>query len=173
MGTTTIITELVQAFEARYGVGPEVVIRAPGRVNIIGEHTDYSDLPVLPLAIQRATYVAAAAGGGRRVWARSLAFEGEARLGWDDPLVDAAAPWQRYLAGAMLQLGQAAGRGARLLVHGDLPSGGGLSSSSSLTMGMLGAMARVWELGLSPRALVDLANDHGGRDNTTLVVVNL
>ena len=177
MGTHTMIDQLLRAFEERYGLGPDVVIRSPGRVNIIGEHTDYSNLPVLPLAIQRATYVAAARGEGDGVRARSLAFEGDARLGWEDPMADAAAPWQRYLAGAMIQLGpHAAGRGARLLIHGDLPSGGGLSSSSSLTMGLLAAMDRAWDLGLTPGKLVDLAVvserhvgvESGGMDQTVI-----
>ena len=172
-----LIDELTGAFEDAYGRAPKVVIRSPGRVNLIGEHTDYSLLPVLPVAIGQATYVAAAASEPGEVRARSLAFEGAARLSWPDPRAAATRPWQRYLAGAMQQLGgEAGGRGARLMVHGDLPSGGGLSSSSSLTMGLLGALDEVWGLGLAPGELVDLAVvaerqvgvESGGMDQTVI-----
>ena len=172
-----MVDELVQAFVETHGSTPDAVVRSPGRINIIGEHTDYSHLPVLPLAIQQATYVAVAGGEPGVVQARSLSFEGRARLDWETPMAAATRPWQRYLAGAMTQLGgRAGGRGARLLVHGDLPSGGGLSSSSSFTMGLLGALNQVWGLGLELQALVDLAVvaerhvgvESGGMDQTVI-----
>ena len=174
-----LVDQLCDRFEALHGVAPAAVFRSPGRVNLIGEHTDYSLLPVLPLAMEQATYVAVSPREEPLVVAGSLRFEGQAALGWDDPLGQAEQPWQRYLAGVMLVLGQVAGvrgRGARLLVHGDLPTTGGLSSSSSLTMGLLGALNVAWELGLSRRQLVQhgvVAERHvgvesGGMDQTVI-----
>ena len=51
-------TETVQAFGERFGSSPDILIRSPGRVNLIGEHTDYNDGFVLPLAIERALWIA-------------------------------------------------------------------------------------------------------------------
>ena len=61
------VEAVVEAFAARFGRRAEVVVRAPGRVNLIGEHTDYNGLPVLPMAIDRNVLVAAAGRGDRRV----------------------------------------------------------------------------------------------------------
>ena len=177
MPNAYLIHELTTAFSDCHERPPEVLFRSPGRVNLIGEHTDYSELPVLPVAIQRATYVAVAPEASDGLVARSLQLDGEARLGWDDPQAQATASWHRYLAGVMLQLRPLArGRGARLVIHGDLPFSGGLSSSSSLTMGLLGALNQAWGLGLSRRELVDqaiVAERHvgvesGGMDQTVI-----
>jgi galactokinase len=165
------------AFAERFGRPPQVLARAPGRVNLVGEHTDYSLLPVLPLAIQRATWVALGASDDGLVLAESLQFEGPARLSRADPLAGVSAPWQRYLAGVLLELaGAAPGRGARILVHGDLPAGGGLSSSSSLTMGLLAALDGAWGLGLGSDGLVlrgivaerHVGVESGGMDQTVI-----
>ncbi len=53
--------KVTQAFVDRYGEKPTLVVRAPGRVNLIGEHTDYNDGFVLPMALEQSTWVAASA----------------------------------------------------------------------------------------------------------------
>jgi len=114
------------AFAEAFGVPATVVARAPGRVNLIGEHTDYSGLPVLPIAIDRSLLVAAAPDDSGVVEVRSEAFEASARFSRADPDDGVAAPWHGYLAGALGQLaGVAPGRGAQVLVSGDLPAEGG------------------------------------------------
>lgn len=146
-------------------------------MNLIGEHTDYSNLPVLPIAMERATRIAAAPTDDGRLVARSLRFEGEADL--DRAALDRApaAPWHRYIVGALRLLqGAAPGRGARLLVSGDLPTTGGLSSSSSFTVGLLAALDRIWDLGRGLAQLVELAIvaerhvgvESGGMDQTVI-----
>jgi len=132
------------AFREAYGTAPEVVARAPGRVNLIGEHTDYSELPVLPIAIEQSLYVAAGTGEAGVIDARSAAFAGEARFERENRHPGGPG-WHRYLAGAMGQLTDVApGQGARLFVGGDLPSTGGLSSSSALTVAVLAAVSAAW-----------------------------
>jgi len=147
------VADLRQAFEAAYGEPPAVVVRAPGRVNLIGEHTDYSYLPVMPIAIDRALYVAANATDDGMVEARSAAFEPPAQLSRDAE-AEPGQGWHGYLAGALQELRNIApGRGARLLVHGDLPAEGGLSSSSALTVGVMAALNALWSGGLEPLAI--------------------
>ena len=165
------------SFQALFQTPPAVLVCSPGRVNLIGEHTDYSSLPVLPIAMDRATRVAAASTDDGRVVARSLRFDGEADLDRSALDGEPAAPWQRYIVGALRLLQEAApGRGARLLVGGDLPTTGGLSSSSSFTMGLLAALNRIWGLGRGAQQLVELAIvaerhvgvESGGMDQTVI-----
>jgi galactokinase len=169
--------QLARDFERCFGSAPQTIVRAPGRVNLIGEHTDYSLLPVLPIAIDRATLVGAAADDSGQVIARSLLFEGEARVERSSVASATADGWHRYLIGALRELeGTAPGRGARILLGGDLPTTGGLSSSSSLTMGLLAALDAVWQLGLAREELVRrgiVAERHvgvesGGMDQTVI-----
>jgi galactokinase len=147
-----------RAFAEAFGVPATVIARAPGRVNLIGEHTDYSGLPVLPTAIDRALLVAAAPDRGGVVEVRSEAFEGTARLARSIPDEGIGAPWHGYLAGALRELAAVApGHGAQLLITGDLPSGGGLSSSSALTVGVIAALAAAWGAELPPEEVARLA----------------
>jgi galactokinase len=153
--------------EATYGSEPLVVVRAPGRVNLIGEHTDYSHLPVLPMAIQLGIEIAAAPGDG--------GVEAVSSLGRPVVVGAASRGWGRYLWGALAALG-AEGRGARLAVSGDLPSTGGLASSSALTVGVLEALNQLWGLGLTGQQVVDTAIvaeraigvESGGMDQTVI-----
>ena len=66
---------VTQEFERRFGAPPTFVVRAPGRVNLIGEHTDYNDGFVLPMAIDRAIWIAMRPRGDQRVVGHSLDFE--------------------------------------------------------------------------------------------------
>lgn len=164
------------AFASRYNAPATAVARAPGRVNLIGEHTDYSELPVLPIAIAQSLFVAAAPTDEPVVRAFSTSFDGEASIVRADPHASGA-PWHRYIAGALAQLAEVApGRGADLLISGDLPSTGGLSSSSALTMGVLAALVAAWRLPFDAEDLVRLAIiaerhagvESGGMDQTVI-----
>ncbi|HZD70104.1 MAG TPA: galactokinase family protein, partial [Actinomycetes bacterium] len=133
-GSTSALGALAEAFDARAGRAPEGVWFAPGRVNLIGEHTDYSDGLVLPIAIDRGVLVAAARRGDRRLRCWSLQEGGEL-----DVELSALGPgriegWGAYPAGVAWALGQAglAEGAADLLVDGDVPAGAGLSSSAAL-----------------------------------------
>jgi len=114
--------------------GEPLVFRAPGRVNLIGEHTDYNDGFVVPAALQFATWAAIGPRPDASVHAYSENF-GEGRV---SPLAGiAAAPtghWSDYVRGvaAVLQRGGQSLRGANLYIAGDVPLGSGLSSSASL-----------------------------------------
>ncbi|MBE7520470.1 MAG: hypothetical protein HS107_14620 [Thermoflexaceae bacterium] len=169
---------IISAFAARHGEPPAAIFRAPGRVNLIGEHTDYSHLPVLPIAIERGLTVAAAPAPGGVVEAASSAFAGEPVIDRANPAATPAIPWSRYLTGALRELANVApGRGARLLIDGDLPAGGGLSSSSALTVGVIAALAAAWDVPLPPgeivrRAVVSERHagvESGGMDQEVIV----
>lgn len=125
---------LLEAFREVHGRGPEVVSRAPGRVNLIGEHTDYNAGPVLPIALPHATWAAAARRDDARVTVRSLQAESvlDARVEECGPGSDH--DWAGYAAGVLWTLRQRGVDlpGLDLVVDSTVPVGAGLSSSAAL-----------------------------------------
>ncbi len=126
---------LSREFERRYGAKPRV-FSAPGRVNLIGEHTDYNDGFVLPMAIDRRTFVAAAPRSDRRVVAHSLTANGSVDPDLELPGPPRRGTWLDYVEGtarALLERGFTI-RGANLLIDSDVPIGAGLSASAALEL---------------------------------------
>ena len=129
------------AFQHAYGKLPTVVCRAPGRVNLIGEHTDYNDGLVLPIAIDRSVAVAAAPrdDGVVRIYAEQFAARDEWKVA--APRRTGRREWRDYVRGvawALLDSGARIG-GADMAIDGDLPLGAGLSSSAALELAVAGA----------------------------------
>jgi len=124
-------------FSDAYGRPPRWIAAAPGRVNVIGEHTDYNDGFVLPMAIERYTVIAAApsTNGGTSVQLRSTAGNGAVDIDLRQRLSPAAkGAWSNYPLGVIAGF---EARGAKLsgfdaLIHSTVPVGGGLSSSAAL-----------------------------------------
>jgi N-acetylgalactosamine kinase len=164
------VIDTASRFEDRFRCAPQLVVSAPGRVNIVGEHTDYSGFPVLPMAIQRRVVLLAAAADDDRVLAASEQLDGTY-----DSAAEPTAPWTRYVAAAIVAVGQAGG--ARLLVAGDLPPTGGLSSSSAVTVATVTALLSVWNLDGDRDRIVELAlaaerstGVEGGAMDQTIIV---
>ncbi|WP_346618510.1 galactokinase [Blastococcus montanus] len=140
------------------GEPPALVVRSPGRVNLIGEHTDYNDGFVLPVALDRGTVVAARRRPDGRLRTTALRMGGtdERSLTGLDPRE--GPDWSRYVAGAAAVL-QESGHdvpGADLVVDSDLPIGAGLSSSASLELGVLVALLALTGDALAPETLARL-----------------
>jgi galactokinase len=139
-------------------------LRAPGRVNLIGDHTDYNDGFVLPLAIDRDCLIAFAARDDARVRVRSLDVPGSPveldASGADDPAAVEPA-WGRFVAGAIAGLAQhgRAPAGMDAAVASTVPVGSGLSSSSALSVALTLALATVAGLELDPVPMARTALD--------------
>lgn len=133
---------LKKEFADRYAREPRI-FRAPGRVNLIGEHTDYNDGFVLPAALDFATYVAASVRDDRRIRVASLNFDRELEFDLDQPLQETETTWARYVQGVGLILEREgfALKGANLLIDSDVPVGAGLSSSAALEISTAYALA--------------------------------
>lgn len=139
------IADLRSEFENRYGKHPRI-FRAPGRVNLIGEHTDYNDGFVLPAALDRATYVACAPREDRQLQVRSLTLDQEFILALDGG-ADAEIPgWVKYVQGIalILERGGRSIRGVDILIDSDVPIGAGLSSSAALEISVGLALASIF-----------------------------
>jgi galactokinase len=126
-------SELTQHFEKLFGDHPRI-FRAPGRVNLIGEHTDYNDGFVMPAAVGFSAYVATAARPDRKLVIRSEEFPGDFEFDLDHLPEQRTGAWCDYVLGvaSVLQKSGHKFRGANLLVHGEVPIGAGLSSSAAV-----------------------------------------
>jgi len=142
---TERIADVKAAFAEKYGRPPAGVVQAPGRVNLIGEHTDYNDGFVLPIAIDRCTLAAYAPRDDRRVNLASLQQEGaDASFDADRPITKGQPQWANYPKGVTAGLAAAGVElaGLDILFDSDVPIGGGLSSSASLEVASALAMLR-------------------------------
>lgn len=125
-----------EQFQNHYNTPPRLIVRAPGRVNLLGEHTDYNEGYVLPIAIDRATYVAVRPSDDQRIEVFATELADEDAFDLDQIERSAAHPWSNYIRGVVKSL-LVAGHtlsGAQLLISSDVPRGAGLSSSAALTV---------------------------------------
>ena len=145
----------IDGFQARFGREPELVVTSPGRVNLIGEHTDYNDGFVLPMAIDRATVIAASHRTDRRVVAVSEGF-GESAFSLDD-LERSEPAWIEYVKGVAWAMGPASLAGWEGFIASDIPLGASLSSSAALEVGALRAFSALGGLDWDPVVAATLA----------------
>lgn len=129
-------TEVASGFRETFAREPHLVARAPGRVNLIGEHTDYNDGFVLPAAIEFATWTAAAPRQDRRLVAHAGNRGERVEIDLDAPGAPLQRHWSDYVRGIAVELEHDGHRlrGADLWFAGDVPDGAGLSSSAALEM---------------------------------------
>jgi galactokinase len=151
------VAKIRQAFAARFN-GTPVVVRAPGRVNLIGEHTDYNDGYVLPVAINRDVLFAVRPRADRTVDLHSLNFEASASFSLDRLERDSQQPWSNYVRGVAQQL-QREGLplvGMEGVVEGNVPIASGLSSSAAMEVAALMAFQTLggWEMDGAKAALL-------------------
>jgi galactokinase len=147
-------------FAETFGGAPDCIARAPGRVNLIGEHTDYNDGFVLPAAISVHTLVAARRRSDREVHAIAADFGKEAcRFSLAAPIARSEGqPWSNYLRGMVeaMELDGLELPGADLVLAGDVPQGSGLSSSASLEVAVGTAFAALAGLTVDPTRIARL-----------------
>jgi galactokinase len=129
------VQRLKTAFSSLYGAEPRV-FSAPGRVNLIGEHTDYNEGFVLPMAIERRTYVAGVLNGSSRVRVRSQTLGLSAELDLQHPGPKRRGLWLDYVEGTARALMDAGipVAGCDLLLDSNVPAGAGLSASAALEL---------------------------------------
>ncbi|CAI8026747.1 Galactokinase, partial [Geodia barretti] len=154
---------LEQEFNVRFGHQPEFIVSAPGRVNLIGEHTDYNDGYVFPVAIDKYLNIAASKRSDRQVHLHALDMDEECIFSLDTP-DDAETPaWSTYLKGVahllQEQVLQEVGhtlKGMSAVITGDVPIGAGLSSSAALEVASSLAFLGIALIELQPTELAAL-----------------
>lgn len=152
-----IVQKLVNSYQELFEASP-MVVRSPGRVNIIGEHTDYNEGFVLPAAIDKAVYVAVDKRSDDQIILHSIDFKDkyEGRI---SEVKRSDKHWANYILGVaaqMLQRGHQLG-GFNLVIDGDVPLGAGLSSSAAVECATAFALNELFDLGISRLELTSIA----------------
>lgn len=148
-----------------FGRPPEVLSEAPGRVNLIGEHIDYSEGFVLPFAISNRTYAALSRNHTNTVRIASHQRKGKIfSIGVNNIKPGSAGDWERYVLGVLWTLHIS--EGVDILINGNVPAGAGLSSSAALECSVAVALDLLFDLKLTPQELARAAqkaeNDYVG-----------
>lgn len=167
----TLTKELGESFQRRFGHPAENFFFSPGRVNLIGEHTDYNGGHVFPAAISVGTYAAVSLRDDDEIHAFSANFKdaGVVNFAKDDLELRAYDSWVKYVRGVISELGKLGHevpRGFNLAIVGDMPTASGLSSSASLEL-LIGVMLNdLFDYGMDTLSLVKLGqaveNDYLG-----------
>jgi len=154
------VSELKQKFIGKYGEGEFHGYFAPGRVNLIGEHTDYNGGFVFPCALSFGAYLFIRKNDRKTVRFSSLnlPFEAEVKVG--DLNKKVGKEWVNYPIGVFAQFlkkGVVFDQGADILIYGDVPNGAGLSSSAALEMVTAVAVNEIWNVGLDRIELIKMS----------------
>ena len=159
MSRAAVAERAAGRFRAWHGAEPEGVWHAPGRANLIGEHTDYNEGWVLPFALDRGVVVAAKRRGDDVLDIRSLQADAPVTVPLATLRAGSVTGWAAYPAGvawALREAGQAVG-GASLVIDSDLPQGAGLSSSAAIECATAVALVALYEVSVSRLELARLA----------------
>ncbi|KAJ2899032.1 galactokinase [Coemansia aciculifera] len=156
---------LASTFEATYGAKPDFMARAPGRVNIIGEHIDYCGFPVFPMAIAPDTLIAACTNGSSRIRLSNIdsaAYSPREFSVGDMFNIDATKhEWSNYFKcgyrGVLDHVSQHTGKGFDALLDGRVPAGSGLSSSAAFVCATQLAVQRIEDMSFSQVELASAA----------------
>ncbi len=153
------LDKFVEKFSRVFERAPEIETRAPGRVNLIGEHTDYNDGFVLPADIDRAIWICAAARDDGLVRAHSLDYGQTTTFDPERIERDDNAVWSNYIRGVIREYHQRGDkvRGMDLLVSGNVPIGAGLSSSAALEVATAETCRVISEIQIDPVSMALLS----------------
>jgi len=155
--------QLKETFTGLYGESENRIFLyfSPGRVNLIGEHTDYNGGYVFPCALSFGTYLAVRINGGRKVRFATTNFDHRGEVHLDEPFEKEGKSWINYPVGVLNEFRKKAREieGVDLLYSGDIPNGAGLSSSASIEMVTAFAMNELFGFGFDRMELVKLSQN--------------
>ncbi|MFT6780626.1 MAG: galactokinase, partial [Saprospiraceae bacterium] len=147
---------ILEEYKKRFGV-PQIYVKSPGRANIIGEHTDYNHGLVFPFAIEQSVGMVIGKNNLKKLRLVALDLGEE----YDLDLLDISYRsdgWSRYFINSLMALGYTAADGIDVVFGGNLPRGGGVSSSSALSCGFLAGVNQLCNYELSIDYLISLAS---------------
>ncbi|MEM9896921.1 MAG: galactokinase, partial [Bacteroidota bacterium] len=148
--------KIEEHFSKKYGREAEVAIQSPGRINVIGEHTDYNLGYVLPAAIDHYMFVAVSKNGNDKINLYSVDYDEEKQINLKDEIVRGDSGWLNLIAGVVKQL-QKQISGFDLVFGGNIPEGAGVSSSAALCCGVAMAVSELFDLKLQKWDIAKIA----------------
>ena len=157
MMNEALTTKITEKYNELFKSTPSL-FKAPGRINLIGEHTDYNEGFVLPAAIDKAIYFAAGKNDENKLRLFSIDFDGYFEIELDQ-LVKTSLHWVNYLVGTAYQVEQKGYKfqGVDCVFGGDIPVGAGLSSSAALECGFATCINELYNLDISKDELIFIA----------------
>lgn len=156
-GSKDCISILQTVYKSNYGV-PELYVKSPGRINLIGEHTDYNLGFVLPAAIDKAIYIAIGKRSDNEIHLTASDLNESFSVSMSE-LVKSSLDWPNYIMGIVDQLLKGGHKltGFNAVITGDVPLGAGLSSSAAVECATVFSLNEMFDLGLSKLEMVKLA----------------
>lgn len=156
-----VLEKARRLFEETFHKAPEASAFAPGRVNLIGDHTDYQEGLVLPAAVSLGIAAAAAARSDEKIFLKTTTLSDALEVSWGNWTWEKIPSWGRYLLGVAFLLREqgAPVRGFEMLVFGDLPPGAGLSSSAALEVAAGKCLLRLFPSALKDWDFVHLCRE--------------
>ncbi|MDI2113615.1 galactokinase [Commensalibacter nepenthis] len=153
-----MIKETLLLFGKKYGYSAEILVQAPGRVNLIGEHTDYNDGFVLPCAINYNTLVASRPRSDYQVNVIAVDFDGKDNFELNKPITQSENSWANYVRGVFKYIQEIHPdfTGMDLVIHGNVPLGAGLSSSAALEISIATTIKTLHNLDIDPKELAKI-----------------
>ncbi len=161
MSTSELISATVEAFKTQFGIPPVHVASAPGRVNLIGEHTDYNNGYVFPVAINRRTIVAASLRNDEKIRMHTHNFNSSVEIDLASLQRTKEKSWSNYIKGVasvLLENGTEL-QGADILINSDIPNGAGLSSSAALEMATAYALLALNNITMPPLDIINVCHN--------------
>ncbi len=154
----TLLEITIQEYCQAFGTEPDLVVSAPGRVNLIGEHTDYNDGFVLPVAINKRIYAAAGKRGDANISVRAADYDATVHTTLEGLKSRERELWGNYPKGVLFVLARAGHNlgGINLCLKGDVPQSAGLSSSAALEVATAFAAKELFHLKVDPLSLAKL-----------------
>lgn len=155
ISTNSRVTELLEKFHEKHG-REDLVVEAPGRINIIGEHTDYNDGFVLPAAIDKTVMLIINKNDSKKCVIDAADLDESYVFSLDDPIVPKEIGWVNYFLGVLAGVSERfpIAQGFNVMFASSIPIGSGLSSSAAIECAFGFALDRLYNLAISP---IDLA----------------
>ena len=156
------MTDVQTFFRQEFGYIPRHVVQAPGRVELLGNHTDYNEGLVLALAIDKYVYIAAAARCDRQIHLVSSGFPEKETFGTGPFRKNPARPWADYVKGVLDQLRQQGIRfsGFDAAIHSTVPMGAGMGSSAALEVATALAVRKLYPYGFTGSGTAEIPGRH-------------
>jgi galactokinase len=149
--------DLQKNFYDTFNSSAQVVVRSPGRINIIGEHTDYNEGFVMPAAIDKAVYFAAATTDDAKIYLHAQDYNETFSIDLNQ-IQKTNTEWANYILGVVAELQKAQHKitGFKAVIAGDLPIGAGMSSSAAVECATIFALNEMFNLGLTRMEMAKL-----------------